>query len=125
MNSDLLVHTLCAFIEKTVNIIGSLIGGIISMGGGISGALLGLLLGGLLSLQLLWTKNPSGIPLYFVFSAILFSTNCEMESAKEIKELSSTEDASIEIHQTRDEQLMMPNSALASTIEEDASRHVF
>ncbi len=121
---DLLVHTLCAFIEKTVNIIGSLIGGIISLGGGISGALLSLLLGGLLSLQLLWTNNPSGIPLYFAFSAILFSTGCEMDSAKEIKELCSTENAHIEIHQTRDDRLIGPNSALASALEEYARRYV-
>ncbi len=75
------------FIDNAVNGIGSILGGIMAIGGLVVGSLVGLVCGALLSIQLLWTDEPLSMPLTFAFSAALYALCCEMDSVNEMHRL--------------------------------------
>ena len=81
-----------SIVAETVNVIASLIGGIISLSGLILGSLLGTILGILLSVQLLWTNNPVMLSVSLAFRSILLSFCFEMDSVTELQQLLATHD---------------------------------
>ncbi len=79
--------TMASFIDNAVNLISSIVGGAIAVGGLVAGSLAGGILGVLLLIQLLWTDRPRTIPMTPAFSAALYSSCCEMDSVSEIHRL--------------------------------------
>lgn len=79
--------TIASFIENTVNLISSIVGGAIAVGGLVAGSLAGLIFGALLSIQLLWTDKPLTMPMTPAFRAALYSSCCEMDSVSEMHRL--------------------------------------
>ena len=79
--------TLASFLDNAVNLISSIVGGAIAIGGLVAGSLAGLVFGALLSIQLLWTEKPLTMPMTPAFSAALYSSCCEMDSVSEMHRL--------------------------------------
>ena len=78
---------LALFIDKSINVLASLVGALIAISGFVAGTLTGLILGAILSFQLLWTNNPLTLPVTAAFSAVLYSSCCEMDSVNEIHQM--------------------------------------
>ncbi|MFT4058074.1 MAG: hypothetical protein QM652_00840 [Legionella sp.] len=78
---------MASFIDNAVNLISSIAGSAIAIGGLVAGSLAGLILGALFSIQLLWTENPLTMPITPAFSAVLYSLCCEMDSVAEMSRL--------------------------------------
>ena len=81
------ISILASFIDRVINLLGSIAGGLSALSGLVVGSLSGLVFGMLLSLQLLWTDKPLTMPLTPVFSAALNSACCEMDSVDEMYRL--------------------------------------
>ena len=81
------ISTIASFIDHAVNWIGCIVGGTIAIGGLVAGGLAGLLVGMLLSIQLLWTEKPLTMPMTPAFSAVLYSSCCEMDSVSQMHRL--------------------------------------
>jgi alpha/beta superfamily hydrolase len=79
--------TIASFLDNAVNLISSIVGGAIAIGGLVAGSLAGLVFGALLSIQLLWTEKPLTMPMTPAFSAALYSSCCEMDSVSEMHRL--------------------------------------
>jgi len=78
--ATLATPTIKPYIEDTFNVLGSVVGGILAIAGLVVGVLAGLALGALLSVQYLWTDEALIVPITCAFSAVLYSTCCEMDS---------------------------------------------
>ncbi len=79
--------TIATFIDNTVYLISSIVGGAIAVGGLVAGSLAGLIFGALLSIQLLWTDKPLTMPMTPAFRVALYSSCCEMDSVNEMHRL--------------------------------------
>lgn len=78
---------MASFIDTAINLMVSFVGGGFSIGGIVAGGLTGLILGTLLSIQLLWTNTPLTMPMVHAFSAVLYSSCCDMDSVSEMHRL--------------------------------------
>jgi hypothetical protein len=79
--------TIASFLDNAVNLISSIVGGAIAIGGLVAGSLAGLVFDALLSIQLLWNEKPLTMPMTPAFSAALYSSCCEMDSVSEMHRL--------------------------------------
>lgn len=82
-----LCSVIASFIADAVNLLGSIVGGAMAIGGLVGGSVAGLVFGALLSIQLLWTEKPLTMPMVPSFSAALYSSCCEMDSVSEMHRL--------------------------------------
>lgn len=81
------LSTTAHLIDTAINLVGSILGGAIAIGGLLAGTLVSIPLGLLLSIQLLWTRHPLTMPMTLAFSAALYSSCCEMDSVSEMHRL--------------------------------------
>lgn len=74
-------------IHLGIDLIGSIVGGTVAIGGVLSGLFMGLAIGSLLSIQNLWTNEPLCMPMVPAFNLALASICCNINSAKKVKQL--------------------------------------
>lgn len=85
--ANLTPSAIAPYINATFDLVGSFVGLGTLIAGALVGALVGLALGTLLSIQFLWTNNPLTVPMTPAFSALLYSTCCEMDSVSAIRDM--------------------------------------
>lgn len=113
--------SLAIFMDKAINLFGSVVGGVVALSGLLIGAFAGLIAGMLLCIPLLWSGQAASMPMTPFFYAAVYSLCCPMNSLKEMRllcaknpELESLDNPQITVINTMDDKVILVGASLLS-----------